>query len=138
MKSVVLDTNVVLSFITDRDPGQQRAAARLFDAAAGGDLRLVLPQVVLIEIVYVLENLYRMPSAEVAAILDDLLAMPRVVPENEVAWRVVLKLWPSRVRGFADAVLVAVARAGGHALASFDRRLVRRVGRLGTEPYPLG
>ena len=137
MKSVVVDTNVVLSFVTDRDPRQQRAAARLFESAASGELRLVLPQVVLVEIVYVLENLYGRPAAEAAGVIRDLLSMPHVAAENEVAWRTVLALWPRRVKDFADGVLVAVAKAGGHALASFDRRLTGSLRRLAVTPHPL-
>ena len=137
MKSVVVDTNVVLSFVTDRDPRQQRAAARLFEDAAKGTLALVLPQVVLVEIVYVLENLYRAPPEQVAGVIEDLLAMPRLAAENEVSWTAVLALWPERVRDFADAVLVAVAKAGGQALASFDRRLTRGLRRFGISSHPL-
>ncbi len=137
MKSVVVDTNVVLSFVTDRDPRQQRAAARLFEQAASGERRIVLPQVVLIEIVYVLQNLYRTRAAETAGLLDDLLAMPHVKAENEVAWHAVLEIWPGRVRDFADAVLMTVARAGEHAVASFDRKLTRALRSLGIASHPL-
>ena len=118
MKSVVVDTNVVLSFVTDRDPHQQRAGARLFEHAASGEHRIILPQVVLIEIVYVFQNLYRTPAAKIAGLLDDLLGMPHVVVENEVPWHAVLEIWPKRLRDFADAVLMTVARTGGHKVAS--------------------
>ncbi len=137
MKSVVVDTNVVLSFVTDRDPRQQRAAARLFEHAVSGERRIVLPQVVLIEIVYVLQNLYGTPVAEIADLLDDLLAMPHVTAENEVPWHAVLEIWPDRVRDFADAVLMTVARAGDHKVASFDRKLTRALRRVGVAFYPL-
>lgn len=137
MKSAVVDTNVVLSFVTDRDPAQQQAAARLFEQAASGELRVVLPQVVLIEIVYVLQNLYRTPAPETASLLDDLLAMPHVEADNEVAWHAVLEIWPSRVGDFADAVLVTVARTGDRAVASFDRKLKRALRSAGVKSLPL-
>ena len=137
MKSAVVDTNVVLSFVTDRNPLQQRAAARLFDQAASGERRIVLPQVVLVEIVYVLQNLYQTPATETADLLDDLLAMPRVEVDNEVAWHAVLEIWPSRLRGLADAVLVTVAKAGDHAVASFDRKLKRALRSVGVASLPL-
>ena len=137
MKSVVVDTNVVLSFVTDRNPGQQRSAARLFEQAASAGIRIVLPQAVLVEIVYVLQNLYRTPAARVAALLGDLLAMPRVVAHDDVPWHRVLEIWPSRVRDFADAVLVTVARAGDHSVASFDRKLKRALRGLAVASHPL-
>ena len=137
MKSVAVDTNVVLSFVTDRDPRQQRAAARLFEDAASGERRIVLLQVVLVEIFCVLQNLYRTPVGEIAVLLDDLLAMPHVIADNEVSWHAVLEIWPGRIRDFADAVLIAVARSGDHEVASFDRKLTRALRRLGAVPYPL-
>lgn len=137
MKGVVVDTNVVLSLITDRDLRQQSAASRFFGKAAAGELQIVLPQVVLVEIVYVLANLYRRPGPEIAALLGDLLAMPHLAVEDRVPWDSALRIWPQRVRDFADGVLVAVAKAGNHAFASFDRKLTRRVRRLAVESYPL-
>ncbi len=137
MKSVVVDTNVVLSFVTDRDPRQQRRAARLFESAASRELLIVLPQAVLIEIVYVLRNVYRVPDAEIAGLLGDLLEMPNVEVVDEVPWRSVLELWPRTIAELADAMLVTVSKAGGHALASFDRRLTRGLRRFGVASRPL-
>ncbi len=39
-----VDTNVIVSFLIDRSPGQQARAAELFAAAAAGDLHIVLHQ----------------------------------------------------------------------------------------------
>ncbi len=137
MNGVVVDTNVVLSFLTDRDPGQQRAAAKLFGQVATADVQIVVPQVVLTEIVYVLVNLYKISEEEVAGLLRELLTLPHVMAENHVSWSKVLATWPDRVPDFADAVLVTVARAGGHSVASFDRKLTRGLGRLGVSVHPL-
>lgn len=137
MRSIVVDTNVVLSFVTDRNATQQRAAERLFERAASGAVRTILLQAVLIEIVYVLQNLYKVSPAEIAGLVDDLLAMPNVGVENELPWQEVLDVWPGPIRDLADAVLVTVARLGGHELASFDRKLARALRRHGVSAYPL-
>jgi len=63
--------------------------------------------------------------------------MPQVEADNEVAWHAVLEIWPGRVRDFADAVLMTVARTGDHKVASFDRKLTRALRRLGVASYPL-
>ena len=91
----------------------------------------------LVEIVYVLQNLYRTPVAEIAGLLNDLLAMPHVAADNEVQWHKVLEVWPARVRDFADAVLMTVARTGDHTVASFDRKLTPALRRLGVASHPL-
>jgi predicted nucleic-acid-binding protein len=121
MSKVVVDTNVLLSFLTDRDERQQGLAAELFESAARGEHMLILHQLVLTEMVYVLQNLYNVGSKSVAIILQDLLAMPGVQPIDEVDWNLFLELWPQRVSDFADAGLTAVLRSGGYdSLATFD------------------
>ena len=44
VKRVVLDTNVLVSFLTDRDAEQQEQAAALFETAAQGEAELILHQ----------------------------------------------------------------------------------------------
>lgn len=136
MKTVVVDTNVFLSFVTDRDQRQQAQAAGLFESAADGQVQLILPQIVLTEIVYVMANLYKRPDQDIAELLADLLTMPHLRVEDRVRWSLVLDLWPERIFGFADAVLAAVATAGRHdAVASFDRKFLRRLANLELAPY---
>jgi predicted nucleic acid-binding protein len=56
MKRIVLDTNVVLAFLLDRNPQQQADAAHLFAEAAAGHHTLILHQAVITEMVYVLRT----------------------------------------------------------------------------------
>lgn len=128
MKRIVVDTNVLVSFLTDRDLDQQERAGRLFAAAADGRAELILHQAVLTEMVYVLKNLYLVASDEIASTLADLLALPGISVVDEVAWTRLFELWPTKFRDFADALLALVAKTGGHdGIATFDRRFVREL-----------
>jgi predicted nucleic-acid-binding protein len=132
MNKVVVDTNVLLSFLTDRDERQQGLAAELIEAAAGGEHMLLLHQLVLTEMVYVLLKLYDLDSDSVAIILRDLLEMPGVQPLDEIDWGVLLELWPQQVGDFADAGLAAVLSGGGYdSLATFDLSFSRAVKKQG-------
>ncbi|HVT16427.1 MAG TPA: PIN domain-containing protein [Thermoanaerobaculia bacterium] len=132
MKKIILDTNVVVSFLTDRNQEQQEQAGRLFAAAADGEVALVVPQAVITELVYVLRNFYGREAREVAATIDDLLALPGVTVVDEVAWPLVLDLWPEKIPEFADALLAAIARHGRYdAVATFDLKLRRALEREG-------
>jgi predicted nucleic acid-binding protein len=134
--TVLLDTNVLVSFLTDRNKRQQESAAALFETAAQGRADLVVHQMVLSEMVYVLMNLYDMEPAAVAPILDELLAMPGVQPVDELSWSTVLELWPERIPDFADACLTAVAKlAHVDAIATFDRQFVKRLRKEGIKSY---
>jgi predicted nucleic acid-binding protein len=136
MSQILVDTNVLVSFLTDRDAAQQDQAAHLFAAAESGDSALVLHQIVLTELVYVLSNHYGLAAAEVSATLADLLALPGVATVDKLVWPLVLGLWPERIPGFADAVLVAAARDGRlEVVATFDLKLRRALKRHGLRSY---
>ena len=132
MSKVVVDTNVLLSFLTDRDERQQKLAGELIESAASGKHMLILHQLVLTEMVYVLQNLYDLDSDSIAIILRDLLAMPGVQPIDEIDWVLFLEIWPRHVGDFADAGLTVVLRSGDYdSLATFDLSFSRAVRKQG-------
>ena len=137
MKRIVIDTNVVISFLTDRDLRQQEIAARLFEDAASARLEVVLHQVVITEVVYVLQNLYKQAPAVVASTIRDLMDMPGVIVADEMPWSRLFEIWPGKIETYADAALAAAAASGGHEyLATFDRGFRKHLKRLGIRPYP--
>lgn len=127
MTGVIVDTNVLVSFLTDRDLGQQKRAASLVKRAAEGDTQLIVPQIVVVELVFVLTNLYLVAADRVATMIRNLLDLPGVRPLHEVTWPTVLDLWPARIPAFADAALAATARRERLAVATFDQRFVRKL-----------
>lgn len=136
MNRIVIDTNVLLSFLTDRDLRQQTLAARLVEEAARGQRELILHQVVLTELVYVLSNVYDQEAADVAAILSDLIDLPGVLLWNEISWPAVLALWPQRISDFGDACLAAIAkRSPVDCIATFDRTFAKRLQREGLRSH---
>lgn len=136
MKRVGADTNVVVSFVTDRDREQQARAAELFGAATAGEHVLVLPQAVILETVYVLCNLYEAKPQAVSAVMRDLLSLPGVVIDDAVDWPTVWSSWPRRLGDFGDACLTAMALDGTFdVLATFDDAFARRARRRGIARY---
>lgn len=117
------DTNVLVRHFTG-DPPDMAAAATRFLASA---TELLVPDVVLAELVYVLESVYRVPREEVAELGRAIVGFPPVVmTDPEVALRA-LEVYERHRLDFADAYLVAVAEATGlRRIASFDRA-IRRV-----------
>ncbi len=129
---IVLDTNILISFLTDRDLAQQAEANEIISSAASGEHRILLPQHVLTEMVFVLQNLYEVPAATCAEYLERLLAMPGVEPEHELSWTDVLDLWPKTLADFGDAIVIAAClRARSDALATFDNKLRKRARQRG-------
>lgn len=103
------------------------AARELFRAAARGEVRLLLEESILAEAVYVLQSVYKQSRTDIA---DALQAIVRQTPAIRTDRPAVLidaleryRLQPSV--DFADALLAALAAAGGIPVASFDHDLDR-------------
>lgn len=136
MKRIGLDTNVVISFITDRNAVQQARAAELFSDATAGEHVIVLHQAVITETVYVLRTAYGTPPTTISAVMQDLLSLPGVVAADHMDWSALWATWPRSMKNFGDACLTAVAKAGAFdVLATFDATFSRRARRRGVETF---
>lgn len=78
MQRVVVDANVFLSFLVQRNDKERDLAKALFAKAEDGELVVILPQFVVFEIVYVLQSAYSIPAEELATLTRDLRALPGV------------------------------------------------------------
>ena len=126
MKRYLVDADLLISFVTDRDSAQQARAARLFEQAAQGKALLLCPHNVLVEFAYVMDKVYRQPKPLVRQILADLVAMPGVEVPAEAAFTEILALWPEPFGDLGDALVAAVARREKKAtVATFDRAFAR-------------
>ena len=123
MRQVLIDANVFVSFLVERNEEQRAAARALIDAAGDGDIEAFVTQFAVFEVAYVLHSYYGMPARRVAALIRDLIALPGVTAVDECPWKKVFDLWPERLAGLADASRVAVAIANHYdAIATFDQR----------------
>jgi predicted nucleic acid-binding protein len=89
-----------------------------------GQLTVAAPYTVIADAVFVLASprTYRLPRAEVAALLAPLVQLPHFLVENKRAVLRALSLYGSVALDFGDALLVAaMEREGATDLYSFDR-----------------
>lgn len=128
MKQYLIDTNALISFVTDRNPAQQESVARLFEQAAQARVTVLCPQNVLVEFAYVMDKVYRQSKPLVRQLLTDFIALPGVTVVNDVDFAEVLDLWPEPVSDLGDALVAATARGTKRvALVTFDKDFIRAI-----------
>jgi predicted nucleic acid-binding protein len=136
VRQVLVDANVFVSFLVERNESQRTAAKALFDAAGDGEIEALVTQFAVFEVTYVLQSYYGMPTPEVAALVRDMIALPGVMAIDDCPWRKVFEYWPGELIGLADAASVAVAIANRYdAIATFDGKMLKRMKKLGVESY---
>ena len=117
---ISLDTSILARYIVRDAPEQAAMAERMLRQSC------YVPVTVILELSWLLQSRYRMPRADIAANLEDLLALPDVMIADEdlVRWAI------GRYAGGADLadMLHLVASRPALRLATFDRRLVRAAG----------
>ena len=133
---VVVDTNVFISLLTDRNEEQRARAKELLLRAEAGELVAVLPQFVVFEIAHVLRNLYGVAAPTAASLIGDTMALPGLVLITEYPWEQILDQWSDRFPSIADAGIVAITLANRYdAVATFDQKLIRQMTQLGVASY---
>jgi len=128
----VIDTNALISFVTDRDPEQQQKIAPLFEAAAHMQAVVFCHQHVLTEFIYVLDRIYQIPKDEIGRMIKDLIEMPGIEVIQEVDFKTILSWWPDPIPDFGDALIAAVGKTrSGSVVVTFDRKFAANLKALG-------
>ena len=132
---IVADANVFLRMLAEPATPQDRVAhsivRELFDRVAAGGVRLLTPDAVIAEVVFIMSNPrhYAIPRDTVVSSLLPLLTPPGCVLANRDAVLAALDLWEANPRiSFPDALVTAWAWDQRAELATFDRRLQRVAG----------
>jgi predicted nucleic acid-binding protein len=136
VRSVVVDANVLVSFFIERHAAQRAAAKALLLKAEEGELVAIVPQFVVFEVTYVLQSRYGFTGERLATMIRDVITFPGVQVIDDCPWRRVMNVWPNLLPSLADAAIAAVAMTNRYdAVATFDRKLARRILELGVAAY---
>lgn len=123
MKKYVIDTNCLISFVTDRNTDQQQRMAAVLEAASQLRCTLICPQHVLTEFVFVMDRVYQISKPVIGATIRDFVSMPGIEIRHEIDFSTILTLWPTAVPDFGDAIVAAVCKSiKGSAVITFDTK----------------
>jgi len=117
----LVDTNVLLRFLTGEPAAQAVAARKLFSRAHSGEVVLEISPVIVAEAFYTLVSFYGTERKAAAEKLSLLLQQRGVKLRDENQTIAALERLQSAKVGFADAYLAAGAEEEKVAVASFDR-----------------
>lgn len=131
MKKYTIDTNALISFVTDRNAEQQQKIAPLFESAANLKAMILCHQYVLTEFIYVMDRVYQIPKEEISRMVADFVDMPGIEVIHEIDFNAVLSYWPNPLPDFGDAVIASVSKARKSAIVTFDRKFANNLKSLG-------
>jgi len=131
VKKYIIDTNVLISFVTDRNPNQQQKIATLFESAANLTVLILCHQYVLTAFIYVMDRVYHVPKDEIGRMIADFVEMPGIEIIHEIDFNAVLSYWPNPIPDFGDAVIASVGKLRRSTIVTFDRKFITYLKSLG-------
>ncbi len=122
MKSYIVDTNLILRFLTGEPASQAKLAAEFFQQGENDKILLHISPIVVAETVFVLTGkVYSCAKAEVAHQLMQFLNNPSFKVQELETIEKALTIFTSYTIDFADAYLAAYAMLSDASIATFDR-----------------
>ena len=122
-----LDTNVLVRYLVQDDPGQAASATRFIEKQCTTDSPGFVGQIVLCELAWVLESNYQQNRAEIASIIEQLLQVSQLdVMDPDVVWRA-LNDYKNSNADFPDHLMARVNEASGCEMTiTFDKKASRQ------------
>ncbi len=122
-KRAVIDTNLLVRYLTGDDPSKANDVKRLLLKAAQGEIKLLIPSVVIAELVWVLQSFYKLERSEVAPLLNAILHTHGVEVSDKTVVSDAIAIYRDEAVDFIDAWIVAFAKtAEVRAIYTFDRK----------------
>jgi predicted nucleic-acid-binding protein len=118
----LLDTNVLIRFLTHDKDKKYKKLYNFFERLELGKMRVELKLIVLFQVIFVLQSFYKVPRAQIAAGLADLLKYKGInIKEKKIVQRA-LELWCEEKVEIVDCYLVAcIQKDAQNILYSYDR-----------------
>ncbi len=116
----IIDANIILRYLLNDHDELSAKAATIIE-----DNELLLPNEVIAEVVYVLENVYNVKNDEICDTLIDLFKYNNFTVDDFEVIEEALLLFSRRRLDFVDTLLYAYKKVRGHQVFTFDKKLKR-------------
>lgn len=119
----IIDTSVIVRFLTEDSPDKKRKFKELINEATQEKTVLLIPLMVVIELVYVLDKVYKLDKNDVREKAESLITLPAVEIEGENIMLEALRLYEEENLKFGDAMLIAKSRVSNiRPIYTFDKK----------------
>ncbi len=119
----IIDTSVLLRFLTSNSLEKKEKFKRLIKDADREKSILFIPLMVVIELVYVLEKIYRLPKEDVREKVESIEALSVIEIESEDVVLEALRIYIEEDLKFGDAMILAKSRTSGiKPVYTFDKK----------------
>ena len=123
MKTYSVDTNVFLRFLLHDNQKQYDAAVTLFSQAKIAKVKLTVSQIVIFEIQFVLQSVYKLPKKDIIEDIKSLLSVPYFQIQDEEIFLSAINVFEKSNTSLVDCFLVSQAELGHAELFTFDQKL---------------
>jgi predicted nucleic-acid-binding protein len=103
----LLDTNVLIRFLTSDKTKQFRGVYRLFESLERGNFRVELKLIVLFQVIFVLTSFYSVPREDAARGILGILQYKGIILKEKKTVRRMIELWHDSKLDIVDCYLIA-------------------------------
>jgi len=119
----VIDTNLLVRYLTEDDPDKAQSVETLLIKAGKGEIKIVIPSVIIAELIWVLESYYKMEAGEISQLVGSILNTPGIDTQDKNILREALKIYENKGTDFVDAWIVEFARQRNiKTIYTFDKK----------------
>jgi len=127
-KKAVIDTNLLVRYLINDDQKKAEAVDNLLDRAAKGEVRIIVPSVVIAELVWVLESFYQLKADAILELVEAIINTSGLDVTDKSTIIPALRLYKSKKIDFIDAWIIEFAKERGvKAIYTFDKRHFRDI-----------
>lgn len=134
MKTVVVDTNVLLRFLTDDVPNQARRVEDRLREVQRGEIELFIYPITIVELLFHLENWYKYPKQDACKKIEVLLSPEWMKVEEKSAVVAAIDLYKQKNIDFVDLLLWSFAKNRDYGVLSFDKDFDKLTPKIRVEP----
>jgi len=125
-RDVVIDTNLLVRYLTDDESQKAKAVDALLNSAGKGEIKILIPSIVIAELVWVLESFYKMIADDITGLVEAILNTPGVDTQDKSVIKASLKLYRSKKIDLIDAWIIEFTKAkGAKRIYTFDKKHFR-------------